>query len=50
MKDLKVTRIGKLVNKIAKSHNSGEVRTRALEVVNKWKKELSRLKEEEDEE
>ncbi len=49
MKDLKITRIGKLVNKLAKMTSGGDLRARALEVVAKWKKELSRLKEEEDE-
>jgi hypothetical protein len=39
-KELKNTRIGKLVNKIAKSEDKSEVHTLALEVVNKWKKEL----------
>jgi hypothetical protein len=39
-KELKDTRIGKLVNKIAKSKEKSEVHTLALEVVNKWKKEL----------
>jgi hypothetical protein len=48
MKDLKITRIGKLVNKLAKMTSGGDLRARALEVVAKWKKELSRLKEEED--
>lgn len=48
MKDLKITRIGKLVNKLAKMTSGGDLRVRALEVVAKWKKELSRLKEEED--
>lgn len=48
MKDLKITRIGKLVNKLAKMTSGGDLRARALEVIAKWKKELSRLKEEED--
>lgn len=47
-KELKITRIGKLVNKMAKSQDVSEVRSLALQVVNKWKKELQRLKQEEE--
>ena len=46
-KELKDTKVGKLVNKIAKLEKQKEVTERALDVVQKWKKELSRCKQEE---
>lgn len=51
-KDLKSTKVGKLVNKIAKNSRSNSAQSqtaqiiisKAYEVVNKWKKELNRMK------
>lgn len=50
-KDLKVTKIGKLVNKVAKGEAASErqrqIVRQAEELVKKWKSELNRLKQSE---
>lgn len=42
-KDLKTTKVGKLVNKLAK-YNEGKVKDKASEVVDKWKKGITHMK------
>lgn len=48
-KELKSTKIGKIINKLAKAlHVDEQMKGLAMEIVNKWKKDLSSAKKQPD--